>query len=556
MASVRCQTPEEADSIACEPPNRWDSSTRTCQGPCTLPDSVWQGDPSCAYDYNRGQYLNGINLYRRVNCEITSEFQTYYSSTCDTTEQDSTWQCIAIFGDVVQLRKGNSNTIVSCRADGSCSAAIAKIIDGQCGDFGSSSSQRPRSSSSESEGSSSDSENPDSSPSGGGSSGSTGGSSDSGGSGGGDNPDEGSSSSGGIWDDYSSGGEGGDGGEGGMSDNALLQVIAQNTAVTAQNTGNIAEYTMTFLPNISDATWEISGVAHDINTNTRSIIEHQENIDNATGSIDNKLSSTNNLLQQIVGKNWSPNINVQAPSVSVDVSGVIAAQQQQTDSIHNTNSILQGMKSAIDGIGGRLDTMSIKVDTSKAPASIDSSLKFWGDSRNRNLGTAGLDSSGWGAIGQDVISFGDSMLSSFTGIFSVNGCDTTGGKKCDGSIIGAGGLDSSRNSTRRVYGELRDSLLHGQFADSLNAWGSKFTGNGVLTGSGSNNCPSFLSRRHTIQIGIASVDMQLDGVMCATLFGSVTPWTLARLLIRSIVAFFCMVFLFKAATGFGSGGDE
>ena len=163
--------------------------------------------------------------------------------------------------------------------------------------------------------------------------------------------------------------------------------------------------------------------------------------------------------------------------------------------------------------------------------------------------TFDVDSSGWGRLSEEVSGAGDSLINQYGGIMAVNGCDTTGGRKCDTAIIGVGGLDSAKKSVKTVYGELRDSMTHGAFMDSLNNWGSAFTGNGVLIGSGSNNCPTFLARPHTITIGNSTTQMRLDGVLCATLFGNVTPWTLARVLIRSIVAFFCMVALFKAATG-------
>ena len=137
-------------------------------------------------------------------------------------------------------------------------------------------------------------------------------------------------------------------------------------------------------------------------------------------------------------------------------------------------------------------------------------------------------------------------------------CDTTGGRKCDDKILGAHALDSATARLKNAYKGIGDTLKNGAFGDSLNNWGSKFTGGNVISGSGSNSCPSVLTRNYHVElIQGAGFDLTLGTYLCNPIFGNVTAWTLCRLLLRATIALACMWFLFKCATGFrGQGGDD
>lgn len=303
-----------------------------------------------------------------------------------------------------------------------------------------------------------------------------------------------------------------------------------------------------------DGVMELNGTAHDINQNTREIA-------NTGLEISGKMDNANEYLRQIAGKNFNPTINVGSPKVNVDVNldSLSVSQNRTTDTLHHTNEILDGLGGKLEDIKGLLGSSgsdTIHVDTSKAPASIDSALKHWGDRNNHTFAAAGLDSSGWGHTNDSAGAATDSVLSR-ADFFGSLGCDTTGGKKCDGSIIGADGLATATGSMKATYGELRDSLTGGAYADSLRLWGGKFTGNGVLTGSGSNSCPSVLTKTYRVDIYKgAGYDFTLGTYLCAPLFGQTTAWSLCRLLLRATIALACMWFLFKCATGFGGGGDD
>lgn len=103
----------------------------------------------------------------------------------------------------------------------------------------------------------------------------------------------------------------------------------------------------------------------------------------------------------------------------------------------------------------------------------------------------------------------------------------------------------------------RDSGAGKMYRDTLGAIAEKFIDNGTLTGSGSNSCPSVLTRSMTFNIaGItANPNLTLGTYLCTPVFGGVTGWTLGRTLLRALVSIACMFFLFKCATG-TLGGEE
>lgn len=278
-----------------------------------------------------------------------------------------------------------------------------------------------------------------------------------------------------------------------------------------------------FVAGTYDQVTDIAGTAHDINSNIltsfeflNDIKENTGNTANNTNNINNKLTNTNQLLTDLNNKNWSvtvrPEITVQGDTNIVNV---------QTDTAHSGAAILDFLK----GMFGGMDT------------------------------TGNYDTTGWGGVNDSARGAYDESFG--RGWQSQVNCDSARGN-CDESVIGSHGLDSAKDSYRRTFRALGDSLRNGAFGDSLSNWGGKFTGNGVITGSGSNSCPSVLTRTYRIDLyGTAGFDMTLGTYLCAPIFGQTTAWTLCRLLIRASVALACMWFLFRCATGFGGrGGDD
>jgi hypothetical protein len=302
-----------------------------------------------------------------------------------------------------------------------------------------------------------------------------------------------------------------------------LRVIHVTDSVGFAEVNNNLENIQPFVAGTYDQVTDIAGTVHDINSNIltsfdflNDIKENTGNTANNTNNINNKLTSTNQLLTDLNNKNWNvtvrPEITVQGDTNIVNV---------QTDTARAPSEILQYLK----GIFGGMDT------------------------------TGNYDTTGWGGVN-------DSAREAFEESFgrgwqSQVNCDSARGN-CDESVIGAHGLDSAKDSYRRTFRALGDSLRNGAFGDSLSNWGGKFTGNGVITGSGSNSCPSVLTRTYRIDLyGTAGFDMTLGTYLCAPIFGQTTAWTLCRLLIRASVALACMWFLFRCATGFGGrGGDD
>lgn len=445
-------------------------------------------------------YFVEKTTYTLKDCQLSSSSIQYTAPQCE--DNDSLYRCLGtINGSQVMMQAPNGATF-NCNADGSCDAAMRQIASGEC-------KPPPPPSSSESGGSSSSAE-----------SSSSGDSSSSGG----DSSDSGSSDSSDGSNDW----------EGWMKDSlGAIHGTLYNVEFFTSKT--------------YDGVMELNGTAHDINQNTRDIA-------NTGMEISGKLDNTNDYLRQIAGKNFNPTINVGSPNVNVDVNldSLSFSQDRTTDTLHRSNQILEEIK----GLLGSSGSDTIRIDTSKAPASIDSALKHWGKKENRTFAAAGLDTSGWGHTNDSASAAADSVLSR-ADFFGSLGCDTTGGKKCDGSIIGADGLANATGSTKAIYGELRDSLTDGAYADSLRLWGGKFTGNGVLTGSGSNSCPSVLTKTYRVDIYKgAGYDFTLGTYLCAPIFGQVTAWSLCRMLLRATIALACMWFLFKCATGFGGGSED
>lgn len=210
--------------------------------------------------------------------------------------------------------------------------------------------------------------------------------------------------------------------------------------------------------------------------------------------------------------------------------------------------------SAIDDLKSM--NLSIGDSTHKLLDSISKFLSTIGDTSGVPQG----DTSGWGGWIDSASAWlrDSTFFRSFFGS-SQNGaiCDTTQGQKCPSA---GGSLDSAKDSWHTTYQALGDLLTQGAIGDSLSAWENTMLNNGVITGSGSNSCPSVFSRTFTLTIGSGvSVDVPALGqYVCATIPNtSITFWTLARVLIRAMVAITCMWWLYRAVTGVTyEGGDD
>lgn len=302
-----------------------------------------------------------------------------------------------------------------------------------------------------------------------------------------------------------------------------LRVIHLTDSAGFAEVNNNLENIQPFVAGAYDQLTDLAGTVHDINSNILTSFEFLNDIKENTGNtaqninnINNKLTNTNQLLTDLNNKNWNVNVRPE-----ITVQGDTNIVNVQTDTAKSGAAILDFLK----GIFGGSDT------------------------------TGNYDTTGWSGVNDSARAAYDESFG--RGWQSQVNCDSARGN-CDESVIGAHGLDSAKDGYRRTFRALGDSLRNGAFGDSLSNWGGKFTGNGVITGSGSNSCPSVLTRTYRIDLyGTAGFDLTLGTYLCAPIFGQTTAWTLCRLLIRASVALACMWFLFRCATGFGGrGGDD
>ena len=220
----------------------------------------------------------------------------------------------------------------------------------------------------------------------------------------------------------------------------------------------------------------------------------------------------NEYLQQIAAKEWSVNVNVDAPDVHVtnntDVQGIENRQDRQFNADTAYQSRVLGALGALSDTAGAGNPN----DTAGSGAALQSRLNQ-------------IDS----AVGAyDVPDMSDSIAPTLQAV-------------------------------RGDIAAMRDSIAGGVIGDSVNAWRNAFLNNGVLSGDGSNTCPNVLTRQisftfphvGTIQAGT------LGRYLCTPIAGfSVTLWQVARMLLRALVAIGCMWWLFKEVTGTTSGGSS
>lgn len=216
-------------------------------------------------------------------------------------------------------------------------------------------------------------------------------------------------------------------------------------------------------------------------------------------SIDNKMTTNNDLLTQIANKDFSPQVNV-------NVSGDTAKSPAK-------------MYELLHGV---LD--SGEVDTNELMGGV-------------NVGQLQHEQDSLNALWQNQ-----------TDIFSK--CDTTGGKDCSHIY----GIDSgkTRQELQRSFNGLMDSLQNGAFSDSVKKWQSYLLP-AELTGSGSNSCPAILQKEFNVTIGLNSFKIPSLGStgLCGTTIGGITFWQFVRILLRLFVGFACLFAIYRCVVGIG-----
>lgn len=428
-------------------------------------------------------------------------------------------ECYAVVGYNCYLKDIRTGNTFKCECDGSCSKAMTDLIR----PFGDGANCR------------NPYNNPSSSPS---SSDSGGSSSPSSSDSGGDSSPSSSPSSGTSGIDYTE---------------QLNQLIA-NTQGIMNNTGDISEWTQTTMNNTTDIKNEVSNIGidvgnirdntaatkdntynianqmsdlfnqfvnyvgnqnqnqHAINSSLDSIRNSNKSVNGHVQSMDGKLTQTNSLLDSLTKKEWG---------VSVEVAGDTI--------INNVN------------VQGDTNIINVTTDTSKAPAEIlgllQNALQGEGNSSDTNGMGAQID--GWMGKIDDLI--GDTSKIRMNGDSVNHAMDN----------LYSGG-----------YGAIRDTLGNSSIADSMDAWTNELVDNGKISGDGSDQCPSVLSRtwRVDFPIGNSTVGVDIGPLgryLCNDVAGlGITFWALCRVILRALVAIGCMIWLYKTALGMDGGSNE
>jgi hypothetical protein len=211
--------------------------------------------------------------------------------------------------------------------------------------------------------------------------------------------------------------------------------------------------------------------------------------------LNDKAAQANEWLRQIAGKDWSPSVNVASPNVSVNVQG----------------------------------------DTAKAPAEILTLLRDKLGGGEPNSG----DTAGMGAQESALLGRLDSLLADSL----PNMRDSIG---------------TAVTQYGAAFDAFRDSMENSPWADSVDKWTDALVDNGVITGSGSANCPAVLTRTWDVPLGVTTANVgPLGKYLCASVPAvGVTLWALARVLLRAVVSIACMVWIFKAVLGIDGGNNE
>lgn len=425
-------------------------------------------------------------------------------------------ECYAVVGYSCYLRDLQSGNTFRCECDGSCSKAMTDLIR----PFGEGSNCR------------NPYKDPNSSPS----SSDSGNSSDSGGS----SPSSGTSSS------PSSG-------TSGMDYTDLLNQLIANTQGVMNNTGDISEWTQTTMNNTTDIKNEVSNIGIDVGNirdNTAATKDNTYNIAN----------QMNDLFNQFVNYVGNQNQNQHAINSSLDSirnsnKSVNGHVQSMDGKLTQTNSLLDSLTKKEWGVSvnvaGDTNIINVSTDTSKAPAEIKGILETFK-----------------GAFDDFVSTFNEI----FNGDDSYDATDTAGTgtreKDLKDSInakVGGDTVPNMRDSipkaitgVRGSLGALRDSLNGSAYGDSMNVWTDKLLNNGVLSGNGSNNCPQFLTRNFSWNMGpLGTWNLGSFRYICEPIAGvNITLWALARMVLRAMVAITCMLWLYRVVVGIDGGNNE
>lgn len=327
-------------------------------------------------------------------------------------------------------------------------------------------------------------------------------------------PQYSSSSAGGVTSSGSGGGgEGGDssGSEGGNSSGSVsdkdytqqLNQIIANTQGIMDNTADISQWTQETMNQTIDIKNQLTEYGIDfthIRTNTENTAEN-------TADISSKLSATNNILQEINNKDWSPDVHVNPNVTVVDSSKV---------------------------------EVNVTTDTAKAPKEILDFLKgvFGGMDTTGNYNPS--DTAGTGTREGDLIAHLDSQVN--------------------------GGVPDMRDSlphavtgVKGALTGLKDSINNSSYGDSLAVWQNQLLNNGVITGNGSNDCPAPLRRTFSWDFGPKIGTVQLGSLrfICEDAFGlGFSLWALARTLLRAMVAVCCMLWIYREVAGTGGSSND
>ena len=232
---------------------------------------------------------------------------------------------------------------------------------------------------------------------------------------------------------------------------------------------------------------------------------------NEVNDLNGKANTANEYLRQIANKDWNPIINVSPPIVNVG-----------------------GDTNIINVQGG---------DTSRAGAEI----YRWLTDQNYSVDTS--ERAYWR-------NYSDSLKTSVNLFLDSMAFEDSSWQKNADSLAGA------VRGMRLAFNAFMDTIGNSAFNDTLDNWRNTIVNNGVLQGQGSNSCPEILTRNFNLEFpfGQGTIRVMFGNIghyLCTPIAGlSLTLWALGRTLIRFLVAFTCMMWLYRAVTGSGNSGED
>lgn len=243
-------------------------------------------------------------------------------------------------------------------------------------------------------------------------------------------------------------------------------------------------------------------------------------------------------------------INVGAPDVDINLDPLTSAIDRgvSVDSINGLT--LDSIKTLIRELG--VDSVRQMLVDGAAMDSVRNDYLGGIDSALTDTSGGDYDTSGFMS---EIRGWGDSLAAAVWGY----PCDTTGGRSCDNAYIGSNGLATAQQDLKNAYAAGADSIKNGAFGDSLRHWSNLITNNGVLSGAGSASCPSVFTRTWNVPLGPTGMSYTFgpySRIVCYNFFAGITFWSLARVILRILVAIGCMMWLYHAVTGTSGGNDD